>query len=73
MDPNVCLTNLRGLVTAILDNADESTSELLLELCESFDSLDGWIRNGGFLPTDWSWRESTTTYPSFVDPTVLKP
>lgn len=53
MDPNAALQNIREMVSATLANADESTSEWLLELCESVDALDEWISNGGFLPAAW--------------------
>lgn len=53
MDPNTALLTLRGEVQSVLDNADESTSAFLLNICELFDSLDGWMSKGGFLPDAW--------------------
>jgi hypothetical protein len=54
MDPNTALTELREQVRATLDNADASTSEWLLSICESFDALDEWMSKGGFLPAPWA-------------------
>lgn len=44
MDPDETLIRLRERVNACFD---------LYELQELFNSLDTWLCNGGFLPTDW--------------------
>lgn len=46
MDPNATLARIRKLI-------DSSDPDDLAELAESIRSLDGWISNGGFLPTAW--------------------
>jgi alkyl hydroperoxide reductase subunit AhpC len=48
MDPNVTLLRIRDLVSNTHLIGDEVD-----ELADLIDALDGWISNGGFLPSDW--------------------
>lgn len=32
---------------------EASTADAARDLAEAFESLDSWLRHGGFLPTDW--------------------
>lgn len=51
MDPNACLNTLRAMVAYQLNGPFEGGKAY--EMAEAFDTLDLWIKNGGFLPTDW--------------------
>lgn len=64
MDPNEALRRIRELLTekrlddvldSDLDN-DKSgeAGTVLVELSTLFEGLDGWLKNGGFMPTDWA-------------------
>lgn len=56
MDPDATLTDLRNLIanarSGWLGPVDMFAT--LLDVADSFDDLDEWISNGGFLPTDWN-------------------
>lgn len=43
MDPSETLKQIRNAITS--GDYDE--------VCDKFDDLDKWLRNGGFLPNDW--------------------
>lgn len=62
MDPNETLRRMRELAKSILDS-DITTSITVEvdaeELAQLVQSLDGWITNGGFLPTKWAGRSCT--------------
>lgn len=51
MDPNVALAVIRTLAKNILnlDYADNNA----YDLAEVIDSLDSWLKDGGFLPDAW--------------------
>lgn len=50
MDPNETLRQLRVALAAMEMEPNEENAELVLNL---FDNLDGWLKMGGFPPTDW--------------------
>lgn len=59
MDPNATLEELRDLADDVLRKlwTDMGPSDTDIELLASaVQNLDGWIRNGGFLPTDWEQK-----------------
>lgn len=47
MDPNEALAEIREIC---IGNPASIDGDRLAELIQG---LDGWITNGGFLPTDW--------------------
>lgn len=47
MDPDVTLAKIRE----IMNNWDLSRA---VELYELFESLDGWLSKGGYLPVEWA-------------------
>ena len=56
MDPNMCLQNIRFFAEQ-LHNGQLSPKEHVWvagQLAEMVHALDGWISDGGFLPTDWA-------------------
>jgi hypothetical protein len=54
MDPNVALEILRAAVRKIQQNPEEGLElEEIIEMAETFDGLDKWLANGGFLPKEW--------------------
>lgn len=57
MDPNTTLQALRVAVK-LMDDAPNQFAEATIgrQIAEHFESLDRWIRNGGFLPADWVLR-----------------
>jgi hypothetical protein len=56
MDPNETLRRLRDLSQTII-GADENESEDALALAELVQAMDGWLKRGGFLPTEWNREE----------------
>ena len=67
MDPDAALANIRSVISA-LDNAinneglpdvqrlvDTDFSDIML-LVDSFQALDEWLGQRGFLPRDWNAR-----------------
>jgi hypothetical protein len=57
MDPNQALLNARDAARDLrshIDRGNASPADLVEELVEAFEALDGWISGGGFLPSDWS-------------------
>lgn len=52
MDPNIALKNAREAVESLSKNGFKpgNTNKLLM----AFMALDEWLKNGGFLPTDWN-------------------
>jgi hypothetical protein len=55
MDPNEALRIIREIVRSIVDDGNEDFYASL-ELAETFDGLDEWIKGGGFLPKAWKPR-----------------
>lgn len=64
MDPNEALKRARKATARIRELQDKDPEALTKEeaeeheqehenLVESFEALDGWLSNGGFLPTGW--------------------
>lgn len=56
MDPNECLKVILDRAREIVENSDTNYSVAscdALELAESVQNLDEWIRDGGFLPDAW--------------------
>lgn len=61
MDPNEALKMLRNMVTYHIDGETTDWTEAvcaLQEISETFDGLDKWISNGGFLPENWKKVQS---------------
>lgn len=56
MDPNATLESLRNLVQAVNDpNADTGDqAEAATEMASLFESLDNWLKSGGFPPVEWT-------------------
>lgn len=56
MDPNANLNAIRALISEYqsLDHTDASLPELALEIVQSFEALDEWLRWGGALPDEWN-------------------
>ena len=56
MDPNANLYEQIKCATRIMhaaDTAGDAVSDDAYRLAELVTALDGWIRKGGFLPTQW--------------------
>jgi hypothetical protein len=61
MDVDVALENVRramGRIHAFLEMDDHDLEQCVIEsdldaLLEHWGTLDGWLCNGGFLPTEW--------------------
>lgn len=60
MDPNATLARIRELITAMHVTAGttrvsafDAYANQAAELEELVEALDGWLTNGGFLPTGW--------------------
>jgi hypothetical protein len=57
MDPNAALAEIRRLIDNLKFQIEPDTGLVDLddasELIDRFESLDGWLSKGGFLPTDW--------------------
>ncbi|UKD53667.1 hypothetical protein L3Q65_38140 [Amycolatopsis sp. FU40] len=51
MDPNITLDRLRELAATVVRSDDDATASY--ELANTFQNLDEWLMNGGFLPIDW--------------------
>jgi len=60
MDPNAALLLIRQLA-ARCETADEQ-SEDFTRLVDLIQGLDGWITNGGFLPTAWAESRPALTW-----------
>lgn len=57
MDPNELLRRLREIVAEYYAG-DKSAHATAQEMVYEFESLDEWLTNGGFLPTDWIHEEN---------------
>lgn len=61
MDANLALARMRDAIKAVRreqDEADEAFSErqlrnVLENLTDYAEALDGWLSTGGFLPSEW--------------------
>jgi hypothetical protein len=53
MDPNETLRALRELVEQVYGDDEGDVNDQLEDFAGYFESLDGWISKGGFLPRDW--------------------
>lgn len=54
MDPNETLKAIRKLLSIQLgDNGRPLSFDETDRLCNLFDSLDTWLKRGGFLPKQW--------------------
>lgn len=58
MDPNAALARLRELSVEI--NKDGGDYDLIAEMSTVFDGLDQWLSRGGFLPTAWQIKTSSS-------------
>lgn len=59
MDPNETLRRIRELYRSILESdikASITVETEAEELAELVQALDGWITNGGFMPTKWACK-----------------
>jgi len=50
MDPNETLKQLRVALAVLEMEPNEENAELV---CNVFDTLDGWLKMGGYPPTEW--------------------
>ena len=62
VDPNETLKTIRALVDRTNAYGDE-VPPFVLDLVHAFEDLDGWLRKGGFHPTDWSRQAGTESKP----------
>ena len=54
MDPNANLKEQQRLSAELLEGNEDGIDPIkAYRLAELVEALDGWIRRGGFLPTDW--------------------
>lgn len=53
MDPNETLRNIRAIIREELNETDGDRLASLDDLVQLVDSLDEWLSDGGFLPSDW--------------------
>lgn len=54
MDPNETLHEIREKVAEALAESGNKRADLVDELAELVDALDGWLTKGGFLPHAWT-------------------
>jgi hypothetical protein len=55
MDPNETLRTMRGLSAALQSQEwMELDADIAGDLAIAFQDLDGWLSQGGFLPSDWA-------------------
>lgn len=55
MDPNEALKNARKALETIRGDRDGVvTSDAHDSLADAFESLDGWLSKGGFMPNGWN-------------------
>lgn len=57
MDPDTNLEEMRQIAKSLLNDKDESISDLIDKsnrLAELVIAQDKWISNGGFLPKKWN-------------------
>jgi hypothetical protein len=57
MDPTEALKQLRERIAAFHDTNLVDAPDLIenmIELVTTFEGLDAWLSNGGFLPDDWA-------------------
>lgn len=59
MDPNALLAQLRELCKEMPDDALDAIA-MLNAFQVGFDSLDGWLSRGGFLPRAWTETSFST-------------
>jgi hypothetical protein len=62
VDPNETLKTIRELVNRTNAYGDE-VPPFVLDLVHAIEDLDGWLRKGGFHPTDWSRQAGTESKP----------
>lgn len=55
MDPDANLTELRRLVSGVLQ--DPAYEPVAVRTAELFEALDRWISRGGFLPAAWRMND----------------
>ena len=59
MDPNITLDKLRELCREAIDSEASKSHSMEhnaadpVDIAELFESLDQWLCNAGFLPSDW--------------------
>ena len=56
MDINTALGNARltaALIRQAIDAGNPVDPDMVNDLVEAFDAVDGWLSRGGFLPQDW--------------------
>ena len=55
MDPDAALQNIREYVDELRDATNpEDLADAAVNVCEAFDTLDNWLKVGGFLPREWT-------------------
>ncbi len=63
MDPDACLAEIRRLVTQSHEAGPDFGRTEAWRLAELIESLDDWIRGGGFLPRAWSLAQDLARLP----------
>lgn len=68
MDPNACLKNIRTIADRIIRHSQDPNSASAIQeldavnLAEHIQTLDDWMKTGGFLPD--SWKENPNDKPT---------
>lgn len=59
MNPNICLQAIRDAYRQLLPLADAgcldpgNVAELITDLAQGIEDLDGWLSRGGYAPAAW--------------------
>jgi hypothetical protein len=55
MDPNAALENARVAILSLAEPTDDDDEawDMVQQLTDAFEALDGWLTKGGFLPDAW--------------------
>jgi hypothetical protein len=65
MDPDTALAEIRELLTKLQPLRDKkmvtAQEQAVLDLMDKFDDLDGWLKLGGYPPTEWNRNDQPTT------------
>lgn len=59
MDPNAVLAAMRANAEVLREHDDPACAD---DLAASFQALDEWLTQGGFLPSEWASRRTGRTF-----------